>query len=82
MAMTKKIQFYFPERLFLEIDYAAKREGISMAELVRRAVEEYLGITKKQKRQTRDLLDEMAGFFEADKDLSEKHDMYLYGTKE
>jgi metal-responsive CopG/Arc/MetJ family transcriptional regulator len=82
MAMTKKIQFSFPERLFLEIDYEAKQEGISMAEFVRRAVEKYLGIRKKQKRQNREPLDEMAGFFEADKNLSEKHDMYLYGTKE
>ena len=81
MAMTKRIQFYFPDSLLVEMDAEAKRHGISMAELVRRAVEEYLRHARKGTKRKKDPLDRMAGFFEGDEDLSEKHDVYIYGER-
>jgi len=81
MSMTKKIQFYFPDDLLFEINTEAEKRNISMAKLVRTAVEMYLDETRKSKATEKDPLDKMAGFFEGDKDLSEKHDFYLYGYK-
>jgi hypothetical protein len=79
MSMTRKIQFYYPDRLLLEMDAEAKRRGISMAELVRRAVEVYLRHAGQDSEGEEDPLDRMAGFFDGDEDLSEKHDLCLYG---
>ncbi len=82
MAMTKKIQFHFPEDLLLEMSTEAKREKISMAELVRRAVEKYLKLSKGSgDRWKNDPLNKAIGSFDGEKELSKKVDHYLYGIK-
>ena len=82
MAMTKKIQFHFPEDLLLEMSTEAKMEKISMAELVRRAVEKYLKTSKgDSNRWKNDPLNKAIGFFEGEKELSKRVDYYLYGIK-
>ncbi len=82
MAMTKKIQFHFPDDLLMEMDMEAKRESISMAELVRRAVEKYLKISKgDSNRWKNDPLNKAIGSFDGEKGLSKRVDYYLYGIK-
>lgn len=76
--MAKRIQFYFPDALVMDMDSEAKKRGISMAEFVRRAVEDYLAGVKKKALRKKDPLDDLAGFFDGDPDLSEYHDAYLY----
>ena len=80
--MARKIQFHFPEDLLLEMDAEAKREHISMAELVRRAVEKYLKTSRRGgSRWKNDPLNKAIGSFEGEKELSRKVDQYIYGGK-
>ena len=81
MSMTKKIQFYFPEDLFMDAEIEAKKKGISIAELVRHALKKYLSETKEKGKWEGDPLKEARGFFEGDTDLSSNVDSYVYGAE-
>lgn len=80
MSMTKRIQFFFPDDLLTEIERESQRRDVSMAQLVREAVNKYLEEIKG-KPSGKDTLDELAGFVECGTDLSENHDKYLYGEQ-
>ena len=76
--MSKRTQLYFPEELLQKVKEEAKREGISMAEVVRVAVMEYLE-RKKRVDWDKDPVWSLIGSVESDQgDLSSKHDHYLY----
>jgi metal-responsive CopG/Arc/MetJ family transcriptional regulator len=78
--MTKRIQFFFPDDLLTKIERESQRRDVSMAQLVREAVNKYLEEING-KSIGKDPLDELAGFVECGTDLSENHDKYLYGVK-
>jgi metal-responsive CopG/Arc/MetJ family transcriptional regulator len=80
MSMTKRVQFFFPDDLLAEIERESQRRDVSMAQLVREAVNKYMEEIKG-KHSENDTLDELAGFIECGPDLSENHDKYLYGDK-
>jgi Arc/MetJ-type ribon-helix-helix transcriptional regulator len=81
--MSKRIQFYFPEDLYLEAETVAKKEGKSMAEIVREALKKYLSEHEKKTRNKwkNDPLKKGAGFFEGSEDLSQNIDEYIYGKE-
>ncbi len=77
----KKINLYLTDLQHRELKDKAHHDDISMSELVREAIDEYL--TPKSKRTDGDLfsdpLFDIIGAVEsAEKDLSENHDKYLY----
>ena len=78
MSMTKRIQFYFPSSLIMEVEDEAKKRGMSMAGIVREALREHLKSKKKTTEWDKDPLNKMSGFFKGDSNLSAEHDKYLY----
>lgn len=82
MVSEKRTQVYFPNDVYRKIERHAKAEAKSSAQIIREAVENFL----KEKKRTVDWEEDpflrAVGMFESDAgDLSEKHDMYLYGKK-
>jgi len=76
--MSKRTQLYFPEELLQKVKEEAEKEGVSMAEVVRVAVMEYLE-RKKRVDWDKDPVWSLIGRVESDRgDLSSKHDHYLY----
>lgn len=77
-----RTQIYIPEELHRELTFLAKKESLSLAELIRQFVR--MGIkTKKRRRNSGKTLLELARYAVKGlpKDLSTKHDEYLYGKK-
>ena len=75
--MIQRFQLYFPVDLYLRLKDAAVRQGTSIADFVRRASERALAEESAPKE---DSLDRIVGKGRSrDKDLSYRHDKYLYG---
>lgn len=80
MATTKRTQMYFPVSLFEELQRIAQREHVSVAEVVRRAIREFMDQYHKRLDWKNDSLWGIIGAEKSDlKDLSIHHDHYLYG---
>ncbi len=76
--MSKRTQLYFPEELLQKVKEEAEKEGVSMAEVVRVAVMEYLE-RKKRVDWDKDPVWSLIGKAESTwGDLSSRHDYYLY----
>jgi len=77
-----RTQVYFPEDLHRELFLLAKKENLAMAELVRQFVKIGVRIKRSKKSSGETLLklasDAVKGL---PKDLSNRHDEYLYGKK-
>ena len=81
MATLKRTQMYFPEDLFSELKQRAEQEHVSISDLVRNAVREFLS-KEKEKNWVDDPLWNMLGAGSSNiGDLSSSHDDYLYGGK-
>jgi len=79
--MSKRTQLYFPEELLERVKEEAKKEGTSMAEIVRLAVMDYLE-RRRERDWDRDPVWELIGRAESSQgDLSSRHDDYLYGEE-
>ncbi len=77
----KRTQVYFPEDLYDRLKKRAKKEGKSVAAIIREASEEYLKEDEKEIDWENDPLFKLAGVFESEEgDLSINHDHYLYGA--
>ncbi len=77
----KRTQVYFPEDLYNRLKKRAKKEGKSVAAIIREASEEYLKKEEKEIDWENDPLLKAIGFCKADvDDLSVNHDHYLYGA--
>ncbi len=77
----KRTQVYFPEELYKRLKKRAKKEGKSVAALIREASEEYLKEEEKEIDWENDPFFKAAGIFSSkDGDLSINHDHYLYGA--
>lgn len=76
----KRAQLYLPIPLYQAAWKAAKERGLSLAALVREALEFYLDrISKKSGDWKKDSLNDLVGFVSnGPKDLSEKVDHFLY----
>ena len=81
MATLKRTQMYFPEEMFREMKFLAEQEQSTVAEIVRKAVTEFLG-KRAGKVWEDDPLWKMVGATESGvKDLADRHDDYLYGGR-
>lgn len=75
-----RTQVYLPEEIHRELLIRKKKEGISIAEQIRRALELYLKADEIPILKEDDPIWNIVGRVETgDGDLSEKHDRYLYG---
>jgi hypothetical protein len=75
--MIQRFQLYFPVELYLRLKEAAARHRTSIADYVRRAAEKALASEPARRA---DPLDEIVGKGRSeDRDLSYRHDKYLYG---
>jgi len=76
--MAKRTQLYFPEDLFQEIKEEAEKQKTSIAEIVRLAVKDFIE-RKKIIDWDKDPIWDLIGKVESkERDLSIKHDSYLY----
>jgi hypothetical protein len=82
MALTeKRTQVYLTHAQHAALLRAARTRNVSLAEVVREAVDAYL--TRKPARERGDdPLADLIGFVNGPGDLSERHDDYLYGPLE
>ena len=75
----KRAQLYLPFQLYQEVLRSARAKGISFAQLVREALQNYL---KKESKTSidweNDPLNHAAGFFKGSRDLSKNIDKVLY----
>ena len=76
----KRTQLYLPVHLYQAARSVAQDRRLSLAALVRQALEHYLGrITKSEGNWKNDPLNDLVGFVtKGPKDLSEKVDEFLY----
>lgn len=75
--MIQRFQLYFPYDLYLRLKHTAARRGTSIANFVRQAAERALD---DEPAAGPDPLDLIVGKGRSkDKDLSYRHDEYLYG---
>ena len=82
MAVTeKRTQLYLSQGDYRRLREMAHRKGCSIASLVREAIQEYFQKTELQDAWESDPLLKLVGFFEGEKDLSKRHDEYLYGLR-
>lgn len=79
-ATEKRTQLYLPVGLYQSARKAAKGKGLSLAGLVRRALEDYLGrMVKARGNWQKDSLHDLVGFVsKGPKNLSETADKFLY----
>jgi hypothetical protein len=81
MPVLKRTQMYFPEDLLNEMKRKAKKEKTTVSEIVREASLEFIR-KDREKDWANDSLWNMVGSGESkEKDLSIRHDAYLYGRK-
>lgn len=75
-----RTQLYFPEDLYLQLRAYAKRQRKSLAEIVRSFVQR--GIRQEKRGNPAEVFLKIARLAgTGPRDLSEKHDEYLYGKK-
>lgn len=79
----RRTQVYFSEKLHRQLKEAARRRGVSMAEVVRQAVDQYLAETFGEKDWESDPIHRIVGLVKDTKitDAAENHDAYLYGAQ-
>ncbi len=79
----RRTQVYFPSKLHCQLKEAARRRGVSMAEVVRQAVDQYLAETPSEKDWASDPIHRIVGLIKDTKitDAAVNHDAYLYGTE-
>jgi len=76
----KRTQVYFPKDLYNRLKKRAKKEGKSVAAVIREASEQYLKEEEKEIDWENDPIVKAIGFCKSDvDDLSVNHDHYLYG---
>lgn len=81
MSTLKRTQMYFPEEMFREMKFLAEQEQSSVAEIVRKAVGEFLG-KRAEKVWEDDPLWQIVGSSDSGlTDLAARHDDYLYGKR-
>ena len=77
---SKRLQLYFPYQLYMELKNQSKKNGKSMAEIVRCALEEFFSYDKS--RWENDPINKIVGMCNDDiTDASYNHDKYLYGKR-
>lgn len=80
----QRTHIYLPEEINREIDYIARLEGKTKAEITRKILEEGLKTIKPKKSQSAKALVDLASLAKkihgkGPKDLSENHDYYTWG---
>lgn len=74
-----RTQIYLPANLHRALKRAAKRRGVSMAQLLREAAQRAV---REQETGAADPLEGLIGAGQGDAtDIAESHDHYLYGTR-
>lgn len=77
--MNHRTQIILPVEVHRRVTKLARRKGLSMAEVIRRAVEQYLDADAGAQKDPFAMLSDLAGSGGAH-DVSDRHDEYLYGT--
>ena len=81
MALTeKRTQIYLTRSQHSALQRAARTRNVSLAEVVREAVDAYLTRKPGPEPGGPDPLADLIGCFEGPGDLSDRHDDYLYGS--
>jgi hypothetical protein len=70
-----------PDDLLAEARARAGSEGLSLAELIRRGLEQFLGCSEKTVAATDPFLSDRSTFSSGVGDLAQNHDEHLYGRK-
>ena len=78
-ATEKRTQIYLTAEQHAAVQRLARQQGLSMAGVVREAIEAYVTTRRGGLPTTSDPLEDLAGIFEGPGDLSERHDDYLDG---
>jgi predicted DNA-binding protein len=82
MSTTTATNIRLPEDLLKALKYRAIEEKKSMNQLIREAVEKYLGDIAPSRGLDKDAFEEVIGIARSGiKDASSNHDRYLYGRR-
>lgn len=82
MSTTTATNIRLPEDLLKALKYRAIEEKKSMNQLIREAIEKYLGAVSPSAGPDNDAFEEVIGIAKSGiKDASSNHDRYLYGRK-
>lgn len=81
MLTDKRMQLYLTQEDYNHLRDMANERGLSLAAVIREAIHEYLQKAEQRTGWEADPLSKMVGFFAGEKDLSERHDEYLYGLR-
>lgn len=78
-----RTQVYMPNSLNRALNQAARQEGVSVAQVIRQAVERYLGIGRSPRFPQHDPIDDIIGSLPPDgiRDAARRHDDYIWGDK-
>lgn len=79
--MMHRTTIMLPEDLLAEARARAGSEGLSLAELIRRGLEQFLGHGRKADKTADPFLADNTTFSSGVGDLAENHDTYLYGNR-
>lgn len=74
----KRTQIYLPLETFQQIKRIALSKNVSIASIVRNALDEYLESKKEEIKYNIDSIEDLVGIFEGEEDLSLDHDRYIY----
>ena len=79
--MMHRPTIMLPDDLLAEARARAGSEGLSLAELIRRGLEQFLGRERNADTTTDPFLTDDVTFASGVGDLAENHDTYLYGGR-
>ncbi|MCD4786085.1 MAG: ribbon-helix-helix domain-containing protein [Candidatus Eremiobacteraeota bacterium] len=74
----KRTQIYLPLETFQQVKRIALLKNVSIASIIRGALDEYLETEKEETKYNIDSIEGLVGIFEGEEDLSLNHDRYLY----
>ena len=81
MPTLKRTQMYFPEDLLNELKKKADQDETTLSHVVRSAAIDFIKKDKVKNWDNDPLWDMVGSSRSEDKDLSVKHDKYIYGKK-
>ena len=82
MSTLHRSQVYIPEEMISLLKLEAKKDGLTVSELIREAIQKLLTQKSKSINWDNDPLTKAIGKFKSDvTDASTNHDFYLYGGK-
>ncbi len=82
MSTLHRSQVYIPEEMIALLKLEAKKDGLTVSELIREAIQNLLSKKSRSVNWDNDPFTKAVGKFKSDvTDASTNHDFYLYGGK-